>query len=91
MMDHLSQQRHRASIIRGIVQIIRTEGPLPATALQDRLWELNIRTSAKELMGVFKSVPGKKIFLACPRPANGGKKCVMYYDLLFFVPEGDDE
>jgi hypothetical protein len=52
---------------------------------------LNIRTSAKELMGVFKSVPGKKVFLARPRPANGGKKCVMYYDLLLFVPEGDDK
>jgi hypothetical protein len=42
-------------------------------------------------MGVFKSVPGKKVFLARPRPVNGGKKLIMYYDLLFFVPEGDDE
>jgi hypothetical protein len=90
-MMPLSQQRHRASIIQGIVQIIRTEGPLPTTALQDKLWDMNIRTSSKELMGVFKSVPGKKVFLARPRPTNGGKKMIMYYDLLFFVPEGDDE
>jgi len=90
-MTDFSQQRHRASIIQGIVQIIKTEGPLPSRALQDMLWDMNIRTSSKELMGVFKSVPGKKIFLARPRPTNGGKKTVMYYDLLFFVPEGDDE
>lgn len=86
----LSQQRHRASIMRGIAQVIRAEGPLPTRALQDRLWDLNIRTSSKELMGILKSAPGKKVFLACPRPANGGKKLIVYWNLLL-EPEGDDE
>ena len=89
-MMALSQQRHRASIIHGIAQVIRAEGPLPTRALQDRLWDLNIRTSPKEIMGVLKSVYGKQMFQADPRPINGGKKRVVYYRIIP-EPDGDEE
>jgi len=69
-------------ILKGAKEAIQKEGPLPVHVLVDRLWDMNIKASRRQVTGALQTSEGKNQFDAQPYPAKRSGGRVYCYFLL---------